>query len=210
MKKNYLLLALLALFVSCQKEPDMGELDSDLLVLTDYDTKANFSSYTTYFLPDSIMIPGNGSTAPTWIKGDAVAPVISAIASNMTGKGYTRVQNKGIADLGIQPTFIQNTTYINYDPVYPYWWWGYPYPFYWGDWTGWYYPYPIVYSYNVGSLIAEIVDLKNPVTTGDKKELQVLWTAYMAGLMSGSSSIDTQRAVNAVNQAFVQSPYIKK
>lgn len=207
MKKNYLFFAFLILiFASCQKDPDMGELDVDFVVVTDYDSDVNFGTFGTYYIPDSILVIGSSST-PTWVasQGD---DVIQEIVDNMDQRGYTRSSNKATADLGIQATFIQNTTYIASDPLYPYWWWGYPGPDFWGDWGGWYYPYPIVYSYNVGTLIAEMVNLNSP-TTGIDPQLQVVWTAAMSGLLSGSSSIDMQLAVNAVNQAFIQSSYIK-
>ena len=32
---------------------------------------------------------------------------------------------------------------------------------YWGG--GWYYPYPVTYSYDTGTLIMEMVDLRQPV-----------------------------------------------
>ncbi len=207
MKKNYFIFGLLILFISCQKNPDMGELDDDYIVVTDHDAKANFSTYSMYYMPDSILVIGNSLT-PTWIHAQS-NDALAAIEKNMNQRGFTRTRNKRNADLGIQTAYVESTNYITYDP---YWWAGYPGywdPSYWGGWSGWYYPYPVVYSYNVGSLLAQIVDLKN-VPTGSNTNLTVLWTAYMAGLMSGSNNIDMQRAVTAVNQSFVQSPYIQK
>ncbi|MBP8767895.1 MAG: DUF4136 domain-containing protein, partial [Parabacteroides sp.] len=97
---------------------------------------------------------------------------------------------------------------------YPYWWWNYPgywSPGYWGPgWGNWYYPYPVVYSYSVGSLLTELVDLDAPAASKADAKLPVLWTAYMSGLLSGSDKFDTQLAVRAIEQAFVQSPYVKK
>lgn len=208
MKKNYLFFALLILlFTSCQKDPDMGKLDIDFVVVTDYDSNANFSVFETYYIPDSILVIGNNPT-PTWVTSEG-DDVIEEIVDNMSERGYTRSLDKSTANLGIQVTFIQNTTYIASDPLYPYWWWGYPGPDFWGDWGGWYYPYPIVYSYNVGTLITEMVNLESPTTETDS-QLQVVWTAAMSGLLSGSNSIDMQLAVNAIYQAFIQSSYIQK
>ena len=71
-------------------------------------------------------------------------------------------------------------------------------------------PYPVVYSYSVGSLLTELVDLDAPAASKADAKLPVLWTAYMSGLLSGSDKFDTQLAVRAIEQAFVQSPYVKK
>ena len=79
-----------------------------------------------------------------------------------------------------------------------------------GDRGNWYYPYPVVYSYSVGSLLTELVDLDAPAASKADAKLPVLWTAYMSGLLSGSDKFDTQLAVRAIEQAFVQSPYVKK
>ena len=88
---------------------------------------------------------------------------------------------------------------------------GYWSPGYWGPgWGNWYYPYPVVYSYSVGSLLTELVDLDTPAASKADAKLPVLWTAYMSGLLSGSDKFDTQLAVRAIEQAFVQSPYVKK
>jgi len=53
-----------------------------------------------------------------------------------------------------------------------------------------------------------LVNLSAP--TGQKEKLPVLWSAYMTGLLSGSNRFNTQLAITAVNQAYVQSPYLKK
>ena len=59
-----LLLAVFAIaFVSCEKDPDMDKLDSKYLVYTNYDTKADFKAFETYYLPDSILVIGNSKDA---------------------------------------------------------------------------------------------------------------------------------------------------
>ena len=55
MKKLLFYICLPLLAVSCEKDPDMSELDADLAVYTDYDNSVDFGSYKTYFLPDSIQ-----------------------------------------------------------------------------------------------------------------------------------------------------------
>ena len=50
-----LLLAVFAVtLASCEKDPDMDKLDNNYLVYTNYDKKADFKTFETYYLPDSI------------------------------------------------------------------------------------------------------------------------------------------------------------
>ena len=129
----------------------------------------------------------------------------------MTARNYTRSENRETADLGIQLSYVQNTYYfLGYNDS-PYWWWGYPGywgPGYWGDWGYWYYPYPVYYSYSTGSLLADLINLEAP--QGADQKLPVIWNAFMSGLLSGSAQIDVALTVRAVDQAFVQSPYLTK
>ena len=67
-----------------------------------------------------------------------------------------------------------------------------------------------MYSYNVGSLLTELISLEVNETTTNTKKLSVIWDAYMTGLLSSSHRINTELAITAVNQAFIQSPYLKK
>ncbi len=206
MKKFIPLLLTALAFTACEKEPDLSQLDSDYLVYTNYDTQANFKQYSTYYLPDSILIINNSDEATYWKDANA-QQILSTYAQNMTAKGYTRVDKVADADLGLQVSYVENTYYfIDYD--YPDWWWWYPYYWdipYWGDWGGWYYPYVIDYSYSTNSYIAEVLDLTAP--KGTDQNLPVLWTGFMSGL-DYSSATDQALAVSAVNQAFSQSPYL--
>ena len=79
---------------------------------------------------------------------------------------------------------------------------------YWGNWGGWYYPYAVNYAYSTGSFITELLNLDAP--QGEKEKLPVLWTSYMSGLLSGSTSFNTKMAVEGVNQAFTQSAYLNR
>ncbi len=207
-------LAIFALFTatSCQLDPDMGELSDEYLVYTNYDPAADFSKYTTVFVPDSILlIQGKQTTTPQYWKDANAQQILNTFKSELQGRGYTITNDKDAATLGVQVSYIQNITYF-IDYIDPYWWWDYyPYywdPTYWGDWGYWYYPYPVVYTYATGSLLADMVDLT--ATPGPNNKLPILWNTYITGLLSGSADFDTSLAVSAVQQAFTQSPYIQK
>ena len=204
----YLFIAAFAI-TSCQKDPDMDDLDNDFLVYTSYDAKADIASFTNYVLPDSILLIGSGNKAEYW-KGEDAQEIIDAFVAGMDGRGYTRVTEKDQADLGIQLSYVKQVTYyVGYDS--PYWWYYYPYywaPGYWGNWYGWYYPYAVYYGYTSGSMLAEAVDLKAEQGAGHK--LPVVWNAFLGGLLGSSGRYNLDRTLQAVDQAFVQSPYLKK
>jgi hypothetical protein len=85
--------------------------------------------------------------------------------------------------------------------MYPGYWWGY-YGWYYPYYP--YYPYSYSYSYSTGSLVMDLVDVKN-VPPGQERA-RVLWTNFSNGVLGVSST--TALAVDAVNQAFAQSLYI--
>lgn len=160
MKKLLFPLFMLAMIVtSCEKDPDMNKLDSDYSVYTDYDNSVHFNEFSTYYLPDSILVPDNSLKANYW-KDENAQNIISAVAHEMEQKGYVRTEDKEKANVGIQLSYAQQRIQMTTGGWYGGWWdagfWG-PY---WGG--GWYYPYPVTYSYDTGTLIMEMVDLRQP------------------------------------------------
>ena len=88
--KKMLFLACMALtLAACEKDPDMNQLDADLVVYTDHDNNAAFDGYKTYFLPDSILEAG-GYKASYW-KDENAKALVDAVAQQMDGRGYTRL-----------------------------------------------------------------------------------------------------------------------
>ena len=74
-----ILLAVFAL-VSCEKDPDMDKLDNEYLVFTNHDTSAKFNSFSTYYVPDSILVIGD-SKEPEYWKDDNAQLIISAFVA---------------------------------------------------------------------------------------------------------------------------------
>ncbi|MEG1545092.1 MAG: DUF4136 domain-containing protein [Tannerellaceae bacterium] len=213
MKKIFPLFLLILLLASCQKEPDLSKLDNDFLVFTNYDKNANFGSYNTFYVPDSVLVI-TGNEKPQYWTANEADDIITTMVNTMESRGYVRTIDKAAASLGLQVSYVENVNFFyNYDSN-DYWWWGYPGywgPGYWGNgWNSWYYPYPVVYSYSVGSLLTEMVDLTAKPSKDTTTKLPIVWTAYMSGLLSGSDKVDVQLCQNAVVQSFLQSPYIKK
>ena len=208
MKKLIPILFVVAAKTACQKEPSLSELDDDYVVFTDYDKSANFDNYLTYYMPDSVLLITDSEKATYWTNDEANY-ILETFAENMASRGFLLVDTKEEADLGLQVSYCED---VHYFVDYPnsFWWWGYPGywgPGYWGPyWSTWYYPYPVVYSYSVNSFLAELVDLTDQ--TGTSKRLNILWDTYMAGLQSSSPRVNRNLVIQAIDQAFVQSPYL--
>jgi hypothetical protein len=101
---------------------------------------------------------------------------------------------------------------VNTGVVYPPgWWWGYPgYPggcWYWGCYPPYYPIHPTVYQYTVGDFILETFDVKNVESNNN---LQAIWLVQLSGVLSSTQTTNIERTVDGINQAFIQSPYIKK
>ena len=89
-----LLLAVFAVtLASCEKDPDMDKLDNNYLVYTNYDKKADFKTFETYYLPDSILVIGDKENAEYW-KDENAQEILSAYVANMNSRGYTRVEGR--------------------------------------------------------------------------------------------------------------------
>lgn len=209
-KFRLLAIALLAVAVSaCQKEPSTSDLHGDYLVYTDHDTATDFAALETYYLPDSILIIGNSDKTEYWKDANAMQ-IVDAVAERMDGNGFMRIDDKTTANVGLQLSYVRQVTYfVGYDN--PYWWWYYPYywtPGYWGDWLGWHYPYRVTYGYTSGSLLMEMLNLEADNESG--KKLPIIWDTYIGGLLTSSESLNQQRTLDAVEQAFDQSPYLLK
>lgn len=213
MKKLIPILLTVLLFASCQQDPKLSDLDNDFVVYTNYDKNAEFNNFTQVYVPDSVLLIANSSSKdPVYWKSENATPILNDFIEHLTARGYEITNDKEMADLGLQVTYVESTSYF-VGSTNPYWWWDYPgywNPGYWyPGWSGydWYYPYyQPVYSYNVGSLLAEIVNLE--AVSEETKKVPVIWNAYMSGLLSDSNKFNLQLSLNAVNQAFDQSPYI--
>lgn len=208
--KNLLtsLLVLLAVaVVSCQKEPSTSGLYEDYLVYTDYDRTADFADLKTFYLPDSILVIGNAGKTEYWKDADAQR-IIGTVADLMESRNFVRTDDKETAETGLQLSYVERVTYYTgYDN--PYWWWYYPYywtPGYWGDWYGWYYPYQVYYGYTAGSMLIEMINLT--AAQGSDRKLPVVWDSFIGGLLTSSREVNLQRTVDALQQAFAQSPYL--
>lgn len=201
MKKIFPLILIAVLAVSCEKAPDWDELDCDYTVYTDYDSSVRFGDFSTYYLPEYILRPGRSLSSEKW-SGESADDILEEIAYQLDERGYDRTYNKDRADFGIQATYLDQKYVVTY---YSGWW---DYGFWGAYWGGWYYPYPLIYNYDTGTLILEMVDLTGTDDRDRQHRLPVIWYANASGLQYGNSRINMQLTLRAVTQAFGQSPYI--
>ena len=207
MKRIIFISTLLLLALACQKEPYSQDNDGEYLVYTSPAKDVTFSEFRTFDIADSVLVIGQTKN-PYYSQSDNALALIQAYRTNMEKLGYIYLPSNPEAQLGIQVTYAEDTErFVQYYDD-PYWWLDYPgyWPAgYWGNWTGWYYPYPVVYTYTTNALIADMVDL----TAGEENgKLKIIWSCYIGGPASASISYDVKRMSAAVDQAFAQSPYL--
>lgn len=208
MKKTLIISAVALLAFACQKEPYSQDVDGEYLVYTSPAKDVIFSDFRTFDIADSVLVIGQ-TKKPYYSKSNNALALIQAYRTNMENLGYIYLPSNPDAQLGIQVTYAEDTQkFVQYYDD-PYWWLDYPgyWPAgYWGNWTGWYYPYPVVYTYTTNALITDMVDL----TAGEQNgKLKIVWSCYIGGPASASINYDVKRMIDAVDQAFEQSPYLK-
>ena len=205
MKRTLAAALVIFTLLSCRKTPDLSQLTNKFVVVTNRDPKANFASYDTYHISDTVSYISNAPSSDSIIVGASAAALVNAVKTNMNARGYTFVAKNANPHLGLKLVAIKQ---VQVGVVYPpgWWWgyWGYPGYCYWGCYPP-YYPYPVAYSYNVGDVLIEMFDVKN---AGANHNLTVIWGADAGGVLSSTSQTNLDNAVSAINQAFVQSPYI--
>ena len=102
-------------------------------------------------------------------------------------------------------------------PGYPWWpgggWWGGWYPGYpgWGPCYYCGYPPSVSYTrYKVGTITTDMFDLRQIDNISQPpEEYDPSWVAINRGLLSNNSDFNKERIVAGIEQAFVQSPYLK-
>ena len=211
MKKIIFISVLALLAISCHKEPYPQDSDNEYLVYTAPAKDVDFTQFTTFDIPDSLLIIGQGEK-PVYSQSDNALALIQAYRTNMEKMGFIYTPSNPDADLGVQLTYMINTErYVQYYGD-PYWWLDYPGYWsagYWGNWTGFYYPRPITYTYTTNALITDIVDLTPVTSDDDSKPLTIVWSAYIGGPASSNISLDVKRMQESIDQAFAQSQYLK-
>lgn len=196
---------------SCYPGGPTDVTDYDL-VITAFDENFNYGAIKTWAMPDSVVQIDSTQT----ISQSSQQLILDQVAMNMNALGYTRIINPDT----IPPDSIPDVVVLVYSTTQE-WsaWVSYPWWDYWGWWPGWgYYPpygpgwgwgYPPTgsfYSYNVGTLIIDMVEGVPDDPSG--QIAKGIWGAGIAGLLENSQVNNQQRAQDLIDQAFAQSPYL--
>jgi hypothetical protein len=199
--------AAVVFMMSCATYPGLdSRLAEDLVDITKYDVKTDFTQFKTFSIVDSVSVINNKDSSK--VLDSQAQALLNQIIGDMKSRGYTKVDRKtGNPNLGINVGVVKITNVSYY---YPGWYWNYGYynPAYWGySIYEYWYPYypPEVTSYSTGTVIIDMVDLKN-VPHHDNK-LYIVWVAIIRGLMTGYHS--TQDVLDNVDQCFAQTPQIR-
>ena len=203
-----LILIALAAVISCRKVPDTSELSNEQVVATDRDLAAKFSDYSTYFISDSVSVVAN-DPKDSILTGPLALQLVNAVKTNMNARGYTfRPRAQGLPDLGFRLTVIKDITRTAVCGGWWDGWWGWYPPCYWGYCGGYYYPWCTTYTYTIGTSTLYMFDIKN---AGTNHNIKALWSATMFGVFSTTNNqTNADLTTTAINQAFSQSPYLKK
>ena len=138
--------------------------------------------------------------------------------------GYAFTDDSSTAVFVASPTIlmVRQTGAIYYPPG---WWYGYPgygwgWPGYGWGWPGygWGGGYVSYYSYKEGTLMLEMIDGDSYRATldwiitpsNDIPDLMIRWMAGIDGYLSSNEEYNAGRAKRGIDEAFEQSPYIKK
>ena len=211
------LLGLLLMIGGCY--PGGPEYTSDYdLIATEYSPDYwSANSPLSYYMPDSLgwIVDREDLDNNDDLTRDYDAFILGEVAENMALYGYQRIAEldpENPPDLYVftQALAVKNTT-ISYVPGYP--WYGGYYPGWGGYWPGYggYYPgwggAAVASSYPTGTILIEMGDAKNLDEVN--KIINMVWTAGVDGLLRSSSASNQQFVSQSIEQAFIQSPYLK-
>jgi hypothetical protein len=193
---------LLVILGSCRKEPLNNLSTSDTRIyITQFDSTATFSSYSTFSVSDSVAVLQNGQSVGME-RTAADSLFIQAFTSAMQTAGYTLVTKEQSPNLGINLTHVINSYIgVTYFSDYGSYW----NPYYWG-YYGYGYGFPyyyVAYQVNVEGMAFDMFDLKNATAN---KQLKDIWSA----LIQGQGIFNTANIPTEVGYLFSQSTYLKQ
>ena len=196
MKK--ILFAVFLGLTGCGTQPQLAEIVNDMVVLTNYDTRVDFGDYSTYVLTmDTVGLISNTSNSNALVN-EYTKQITAQIKKNLDQTNHTKVEADSLADIGVNVWIVSDLS-VSQSVIYPGGGYGGGYYGYYG---GYYGGYVSTSYFQQALLVVEFVDLKNkgagnPIT---------IWATNIGDLIN---SYDTStKTKEAIDQAFVQSPYL--
>ena len=169
----------------------IDELD---MTVTIKNEEINYDNLQTFYIHDTVALIKNNSKDEILDDDDAQF-LVSEFRTRMLELGWTEITTPqtDTPDVAILMTVLENVTT---NIVGGGWGWGG-----WGGWGWWGYPccgyypgypgyccYTSIYQYTTGSLIIEMLDVKNGEQDGDRVAFPVAWHGGLNGYAEGSTS----------------------
>ncbi|MHC4233962.1 MAG: DUF4136 domain-containing protein [Planctomycetota bacterium] len=193
---------------------DISEFDT---VATLFDSDADWGSFQTYAMPDTIihLVAEDQDTLP--ISRGFDEDILTLVRQRIEDYGYAIEPDPETTapDVIFLVSVTASENWVGWTSgcwyCYWGWWpgWGY-YPPGWGPGWGWGYP-PSggVAKFDTGTLYVDMIDPKSPFEIGQDSVIPIYWTAAMNGLLGGSAASTASRLNNNINKAFDQSTYLQ-
>lgn len=197
----------LALVMGCNRDP-LGDLspEESQVFITNHDRAANFGSYKTFSIRDSVAVLGNQNSVQL-VAGLRERGFIARVIENLQQRGYVRVERSENPDLGVNVARVSNSyTGVTANPFFDPFWGGFG-GGYWGYGGGFYYP-PTFSYYQVREnyWYTEMLDLKNPrAGQNGQQQANVIWNAEIRG----NGIFDDASVSRVVDAVFAQSDYLR-
>ncbi len=199
------MVALALAVTACGTDAVPPSVTTGVAVLTYHDTATDFSTLPTYGILTKLAVVTYENNQPVYTFVSA-PEVLGAIEANMADRGFQLVaridpENPPITptpmDLAIVALGYQGTQYTYYPcDFWP--WWGYPT---YGCDVGWSW-----IAYRTGTLVIEMANTSAlPPSTGN---VPLAWAGVGYTVLTPENYTNARKAVEAVNQAFAQSPYL--
>lgn len=222
MKKHLLILSKLSVMALIMSGlyacyPDETVTYSDLdIVVTAHDADFNFTDVKTYYLYDSVihlkdtLNPENNVDLSRQFDQD----ILEMVRQNMANYGYLLESDPedNAPDLIFTVKAMGTKNYFAYS-YYPWYYWDWGWGWYYKSADYWYPYYPpywggtYITSYEVGTLIFGLYDVRNATSATDS--IPIIWNADINGLLGSTAATLERRLEYNINQAFEQSPYLK-
>jgi uncharacterized protein DUF4136 len=198
---------------SCYPDNNFTIEDLDIAI-SFYDDQADFTSYKTYSLPDSIILLDSLSNRDPSDKFNEA--ILARIKSNLEDLGYEEEADpeNNAPDVLVLVAKVVNDRYGAYQGWDWWYYWGW-YP-YWGPYPpygpGWGPGYPwgggtIVYSYTTGTILIDMLDVA--ASDESQERIPTVWAGAINGLVEGPDAQINARLNTSIDQLFDQSPYLK-
>jgi len=194
----FVLVCIGVVMFACGSDPiaDLSPEDSQVFI-TNYLPTANYGSYKTFSISDSIYTQKNQQIGVS--TGSIAQLMVNKTVSNLTQRGYTRIPKAAKPDLGVNIIYIteSQTNVVANNNSY----WGN----YWGYGSGYNLYYPTSYSFYQtveNYWYIEIIDLKNIRTNNNAT---IIWNAQIRG----NGLLDNDLLLTMIDKVFAQSQYLK-